>query len=252
MSENAQTQKESTAGQVFSWIFGVLWLLSGLFSLILTPVAAIFSLLAGIVVLPPLNRLLRKSMPFLKGWVAAFIGIGLVFIGSILGIGSAINGVDEILEEVDDTASANTPLVEEDITGEGRVASAISENPESLETNVTESTEPVESENEESTEELPNQTTAQRNAVRQAESYLDFSAFSEEGLIRQLEFEGFSNEDAIYAVSNVEVDWNEQAAQKAESYLDFSGFSRSGIIEQLEFEGFTTEQAIYGADSVGL
>ena len=77
-------------------------------------------------------------------------------------------------------------------------------------------------------------------------------AFSRDGLIKQLEFEGFSNEDATYGVDNVSVDWNEQAVKKAKEYLDTMAFSRDGLIKQLEFEGFTYEQAVYGVEQNGL
>jgi len=100
--------------------------------------------------------------------------------------------------------------------------------------------------------EAPSLTVSQENAIGSAEDYLNFSAFSRSGLIEQLEFEGYSKKDATFAVDNVEVNWNEQAAKSAEQYLDFSNFSRSGLIEQLEFEGFTSKQAIYGAEAVGL
>ncbi len=89
------------------------------------------------------------------------------------------------------------------------------------------------------------------NALASAESYLRFSAFSYKGLIEQLEFEGYSNDEATYAADNCGADWNEQAAKSAESYLEFSSFSRSGLIDQLEFEGFTHEQAVYGVEAVG-
>jgi hypothetical protein len=95
-------------------------------------------------------------------------------------------------------------------------------------------------------------TTSQSNAIESAESYLRFTAFSRTGLIDQLEFEGFSNADASFAVDTINPDWFEQAAKSAESYLDFSSFSRQGLIDQLEFEGFTTEEATFGADSAGL
>lgn len=95
-------------------------------------------------------------------------------------------------------------------------------------------------------------TVAQQNALRSAEDYLDFTAFSRSGLITQLEFEGFSTEDATWAVDRVTVDWNEQAAQSAKDYLDFTSFSRSGLIDQLIFEGFTPEQAEYGVSQTGL
>lgn len=95
-------------------------------------------------------------------------------------------------------------------------------------------------------------SVSQRNAVEKARDYLKFSSFSRSGLIEQLEFEGFANVDAVYAVDSLDVDWNEQAALKAKSYLDTSSFSRQGLLDQLLFEGFTAEQAGYGVDSVGL
>ena len=99
---------------------------------------------------------------------------------------------------------------------------------------------------------VPQETASQRNARKQAESYLRFSSFSQSGLAKQLEYEGFSVEDAAYAVGVISVDWNEQAAKKAASYLEHSAFSRSGLITQLEYEGFTPEQAEYGVSTTGL
>jgi len=95
-------------------------------------------------------------------------------------------------------------------------------------------------------------TVSQQNALESAQSYLDFSAFSRSGLISQLEFEGYSTADAEWALDNMVVDWNEQAAKSAQSYLEYSSFSRSGLIDQLEFEGYTRAQAEYGVDQVGL
>lgn len=98
----------------------------------------------------------------------------------------------------------------------------------------------------------PTMTREQENALRSADDYISFSAFSKTGLIEQLEFEGYSKEDATFAVNNLRVNWKEQAAKSAEDYLSMSGFSRSGLIEQLEFEGFTREQAEYGVTQAGL
>ena len=95
---------------------------------------------------------------------------------------------------------------------------------------------------------VPTITSGERNALKKAESYLKYSAFSKKGLIDQLKFEGFSTEESTYAVNNVDVDWMEQAVLKAESYLKYSSFSKKGLIDQLKFEGFTTEQATYGAN----
>ncbi len=98
----------------------------------------------------------------------------------------------------------------------------------------------------------PRFTRAEENAIRSAESYLSFTAFSRSGLIKQLEFEGYTNSEATLGVDSLDVDWNRQAALSAEQYLDFTSFSRSGLIDQLVFEGFTRSQATYGVDKTGL
>jgi hypothetical protein len=94
-------------------------------------------------------------------------------------------------------------------------------------------------------------TIGEKNALRSAKDYLNFSAFSYTGLVNQLKFEGFSDEEAKYGADNCGANWNEQAAKSAEQYLNFSSFSRSGLIDQLKFEGFTSEQAEYGVSVVG-
>lgn len=96
------------------------------------------------------------------------------------------------------------------------------------------------------------ETLSQKNAVAKAESYLDFTSFSKSGLVKQLEYEDFSNADSTYAVNKITVDWKEQAVLKGKSYLDFTSFSRSGLIKQLEYEGFTNAEATYAVDQIGL
>lgn len=98
----------------------------------------------------------------------------------------------------------------------------------------------------------PKETAGQENARESAESYLDLSAFSRTGLIKQLKFEGYSEKDAVYGVDAQKADWNKQAAASAEAYLDMSSFSREGLIDQLVFEGYTRAQAEFGVKKVGL
>ena len=95
---------------------------------------------------------------------------------------------------------------------------------------------------------VPTETVSQRNASRQAASYLRSSAFSRSGLIEQLEFEGFSLADATYGTDAQKADWNAQAVKKATSYLRTSAFSRTGLIKQLEFEGFSNAESVFGVD----
>ncbi|MCK4647328.1 Ltp family lipoprotein [Candidatus Pacearchaeota archaeon] len=94
-------------------------------------------------------------------------------------------------------------------------------------------------------------TIGEKNALSKALSYLSIMPFSYSGLIEQLEYEGYTHQEAVYGVDNSGADWNEQAALKAQSYLDIMPFSREGLIEQLEYEGYTREQAEYGVQAVG-
>jgi hypothetical protein len=100
--------------------------------------------------------------------------------------------------------------------------------------------------------ELPLSPMSQQNAVQKAQDYLDYTAFSRQGLIKQLEYDNFSPEDATFAVDSITVDWNKQAAKKAKDYLDYTAFSHGGLIKQLEYDGFTPAQAEYGVAAAGL
>lgn len=107
---------------------------------------------------------------------------------------------------------------------------------------------------EDNNQEAPAESTtrSRENALASAKDYLDFSAFSRSGLIEQLEYEGFSTEDATFAVDNCGADWFEQAYKSAEEYLSYSSFSHSRLVDQLIYEGFTQEEAEYGVSKTGL
>lgn len=94
-------------------------------------------------------------------------------------------------------------------------------------------------------------TAGQKNALSKALDYLDYSPFSYSGLIKQLEYEGFSTEEATYATDNCGADWKKQASEKALDYLSYSAFSYNGLIKQLEYEGFSSDEASFAADSCG-
>lgn len=119
---------------------------------------------------------------------------------------------------------------------------------DNAEPTATDNPEPTAADNAEPTSD---ETASQREAVRTAKDYLKYIAFSREGLIDQLEYEGFTEEDATYGVDNCGADWMEQAVKCAKSYLDNMAFSRKGLIDQLEYEGFTKDEAIHGVDNSG-
>lgn len=94
-------------------------------------------------------------------------------------------------------------------------------------------------------------TLGQENALKSAQSYLSVSSFSYSRLVDQLEYEGYTEAEAYYAVDHCGANWYEQAAKSAAAYLRSSSFSRSRLIEQLEYEGFTHDQAVYGVEQNG-
>lgn len=94
-------------------------------------------------------------------------------------------------------------------------------------------------------------TIEQKNALQTAKDYLRSMPFSYTGLIKQLEYEGYTKEGATYGADNCGADWNAQAAAMAKQYMNTMSFSKSGLISQLEYEGFTRVQAEYGASAVG-
>lgn len=91
-------------------------------------------------------------------------------------------------------------------------------------------------------------TAGQRNALRSAKLYLSSMPFSHDGLIKQLEYEGYSSTDAKFAADNCGADWYAQAVKCAENYLKTMPFSRDDLIYQLEYEGYTHDQAVYGVN----
>ena len=94
----------------------------------------------------------------------------------------------------------------------------------------------------------PEATIGEQNALDKALSYLEFSAFSKEGLRGQLEYEGFKKSEIDYAIKNCGANWKEQAVKKAKEYLEYQSFSKKGLYDQLIYEKFTEEQAQYGVD----
>ena len=112
---------------------------------------------------------------------------------------------------------------------------------------------------EEEEKEVEDATPSQKNALNAAEKYLEYTAFSQAGLIAQLSSEAgdkYPEQDAVWAVEHLhDVNWDEQAAKSAKKYLEYTSFSCQGMIEQLSSEAgekFTQAQAEYGAKQVGL
>ncbi len=182
----------------------------------------------------------------------------------LLLIGVSMAGADESADDGGNTASATPESVFVTVTETGDAPEPVVETvvetktvkPEPVVKTVvktkTVEPEPAPEPEPEPEPEPDDLTVSQENARGSAADYLEYAAFSRTGLIEQLEFEGYSTEDATFAVDSLTVNWNEQAAKSAKDYLSYSSFSRSGLIEQLIFEGYTREQAEYGVNQTGL
>ena len=259
MSEQTTPSKKITVGLILSWIFGILFALTGIVSVFSEPIPGLVMLIMAAVLLPPVTKLVDQKWKFhlSRGMKIVVIIIGFIIFGATIDTSNVSTTQQTEPQKEEQQTTQNEDVVDETVTTE-----QVNEEQPQAETNEQvaneEKTEtiptPEKAEIPEETEPAPapSVTVSQKNAVAKAKSYLGYSAFSYTGLIEQLEYEQFSHADAVYGADNSGADWNEQAAKKAQSYMEYSAFSRGGLIEQLKYEGFTQAQAEYGANTVGL
>jgi hypothetical protein len=259
MSEQTTSSKKITVGLILSWIFGVLFALTGIVSVFSEPIPGLVMLIMAAVLLPPVVKLVDQKWKFhLSGGMKIIvIIIGFIFFGATIDTSKVSTTKQTEPQKEEQQATQKKDVVNETATTEQvneeqpqaeTKKQAINEAktetiPTSEKAEVPKKTPPAPE---------PSVTVSQKNAVAKAKSYLGYSAFSYTGLIKQLEYEQFSHADAVYGADNSGADWNDQAAKKAKSYMEYSAFSRGSLIEQLKYEGFTQAQAEYGANSVGL
>lgn len=93
-------------------------------------------------------------------------------------------------------------------------------------------------------------------AVESAKAYLEQSAFSQDGLRRQLTGEvgeKFSPDEAAFAIGSIDVDWDAQAVRYAQLFLDSSGISRVKLFHLMtapDVGGFTEQQSNAALDQL--
>jgi hypothetical protein len=190
----------------------------------------------------------KQKKPFWRRtWVVVTAGILVAFIAISAASGSG---------DTSNTAAKDTPSVKAQQNKTSDTTVEAQSTP-----NVTPAADPSPTKKAEPTKKpkpAPSYTVSQEQAIGSAKDYLDFSAFSKAGLIKQLSSkygDGFSNADATFAVNHITVNWNEQAVRSAKDYLSMSHFSRAGLIQQLHSkygDGYTLAQATYAANHVGL
>ena len=86
MSEQTTPSKKITVGLILSWIFGVLFALTGIISVFSEPISGIVMLIMAAVLLPPVNKLVDKKWKIhLSGGVKiVVIIIGFIIFGSTI------------------------------------------------------------------------------------------------------------------------------------------------------------------------
>ncbi|EKD44395.1 MAG: protein of unknown function DUF1535 [uncultured bacterium (gcode 4)] len=259
-NEQTTPSKKITVGLILSWIFGILFALIGIISVFSEPIPGIVMLVMAAILLPPINKLVDEKWKFhLSGGIKTIVIIvGFIIFGSTVDTSNTVkqqNKQPEI-QQKQEWSILNTEQ-QKDETKPTEEQPKTTNNEKSVKTEIVptstatiQAPTPTKTENKPAS--LSSETVSQKNAVAKAKSYLDYSGFSHDGLIAQLEYEQFSHADAVYGTDNSGANWNEQAAKKAKSYMGYSAFSRGSLIEQLKYEKFTQSQAEYWADAAGL
>ena len=105
--------KKITVGLVFSWIFGVLFFLTGLMELLkASALSGILFFVAGAILLPPISKIVKEKMNFeLSGWLKIMVVLGLLV---IIGFTMQTESSTKISETSDiNTIQEPTPIVTE-------------------------------------------------------------------------------------------------------------------------------------------
>ena len=96
-----------------------------------------------------------------------------------------------------------------------------------------------------------NSANSYDDAIDKAQEYLNERAYSYEMLLFALkDWEGFSDEAALYAVDNCGANWNEQASKRAVELENSTPYSSVKLKYALEnYEMFTSEEAQYAIEN---
>lgn len=87
-----------------------------------------------------------------------------------------------------------------------------------------------------------------KEALELAKSYIEASTFSKSGLIKQLEYEGYTKKEATYAANRCGADWNEEAIEFA---LKHTPCSKESLESYLSCFGFTSSQIKFALKEIG-
>ncbi|MEI6728876.1 MAG: hypothetical protein WCK98_04500 [bacterium] len=82
--QQPESPKKIKSSTIFSWIFGIIFILAALSAFASSFISGLFYLFAGLYILPPVHKLIFKKLGFiLPGWTTVLIVIVLLSIGGL-------------------------------------------------------------------------------------------------------------------------------------------------------------------------
>ncbi len=97
--------KNITSGLVFGWLFGIIFVIMGLTNLGDNTTSGILFLIAALLILPPINKLLKE-----KVHISLSRGLRIIIVGILLVVGFSFVGSHAVKEaETNAVANASTP-----------------------------------------------------------------------------------------------------------------------------------------------
>jgi len=260
INEQVKSSKKITVGLILSWIFGILFALTGIISVFSEPIPGIVILIMAAVLLPPVNKVVNEKWNFhlSGGMKIVVIIIGFVIFGSTVDtseIEKKQNNQPEVQQEQEQPISNTEQQKDEVKPTEEQTKTDNNEKP--VETDKTEIIPTANEEKVETVEEKPEPIkevsipVEYKSALKKAEMYAKTMHMSKQGVYDQLvsEYgEKFSAEAGQYAIDNMKADWNANALVKAKTYQDTMSMSPAAIHDQLTSEygeKFTKSEADY-------
>lgn len=108
VQSNEVKTKNITSGLVFGWLFGVIFVIMGLTNLGSNTASGILFLIAALLILPPINKLLKE-----KAHISIAKSLRVIIVGILLIVGFSFVGSDAVKEaETSTVAKTSTPAPE--------------------------------------------------------------------------------------------------------------------------------------------
>lgn len=257
MSEQITPSKKISAGLILSWIFGVLFALTGIISVFSEPIPGLVMLIMATVLLPPATKLIDQKwkIHFSKGVKITIVIVGLIILGATVDTSDVSNNQQAETREEGQIANNENAIEEASPDNQANGEQLQAETKEQTANEEKTETIPTPNEDPEPTKEAT-VPVEYKSALAKADSYANDQHMSKKGLYNQLTSEygeQFSKEAAQYAVDNVKTDWKANALAKATSYANDQHMSKKGVYDQLVSdygEQFTKAEAQYAVDNV--